>query len=664
MNAPHDGSQAASAWMAEHFDRAQRLSDTGSWEWDIATGNIVWSRQIFRIFGLKPNAFIPSYPAFLERIHPDDREDVKRAVQRAVEGREHYDLEHRIVRLDGTVRTVREQGVVRRGTDGEPVAMLGAVQDVTGLRAAEAASRRSQEMLSSMLRISPEAIVVTDPAARILAFSAGAESMFGYLAEEVIGLNVDRLIPPRLRRNHQGHVEGFAARPCRSLRMHERAEILGLRKNGEEFPAEASLAKLETLDGFAFTTIIRDLSERKATERRLIEAREAAEQAVHAKSSFLANMSHEIRTPLNGVLGVAGALARTELSAKQWEMVHLIETSGRALEGLLSDILDLAKADAGRMSLRAEPFDLNAVICSTFALFRASAAKKAIGFRMSIADEVRDHFLGDDLRIRQVLSNLLSNAVKFTEEGEIRLSVSQVHAEPDTCRVRFVVEDTGIGFPPELAETLFERFEQADGSITRQFGGTGLGLAISKALVALMGGTISATAAPARGATFMFELPLRKASNAAAAAPLRRPTPPPPMQPLKILLAEDHPINRLAVQFILDAIPVDLTCVENGHEAVEAAETAGFDLVLMDMQMPVMDGLTAIRRIREREAATGRSRTWICVVTANALDEHRAAATAAGADAFLTKPLDASALISMVVEIAGAAGLAGAAVSA
>lgn len=637
-----------------HLDRAQRLSKTGSWELDLASGDMTWSAQMFRIFGLSPQVSAPTYLEFLERVHPEDRAFVEQRVQRAIEGTEAYALDYRIVRPDGGFRIVHAQGEVERGPDGHPVSALGAVQDVTDLRATEAASRRSQEMLASMLKISPEAIVVTDSAGRILLFSDGAEAMFGYSAGEVVGLRIEHLMPARYRQNHHRHVEGFAAGAVPGLRMHERSEVRGLRKNGEEFPAEASLAKLETADGFAFTTVVRDLSERNATELRLIEAREQAERANLAKSTFLANMSHEIRTPLNGVLGVASALARTVLSAKQAEMVHLIATSARALEGLLGDILDLTKIDAGRVSVRAEPFHLNALVGDTFELFRASAAEKGVGFQMSIAEDSCRHFRGDDLKIRQVLSNLLSNAVKFTDRGEIGLSVAEMTCDETSCRIRFVVEDTGVGFPPEIAPSLFERFEQADGSITRRFGGAGLGLAISKSLVELMGGTISAASTPDRGSTFTFELPLQRAP-AQAAVDTFQSQPPPPLngEPLRILLAEDHPINRLTVELILDTLHVELTCVENGQEAIAAAEVQAFDLIFMDMQMPVMDGLTAIRHIRGREAAGGGKNVPICVLTANAMPEHREQAKDAGANAFLTKPIDAGALISLVQGVSG-----------
>jgi PAS domain S-box-containing protein len=646
-------SNAAHAMLAQQLDRAQRLANAGSWVWDIVSNDLVWSDQLFRIFGLSQDVFAPTYPGFLERVHPDDRALVAQRIQRAIEGAEAYTLDYRIILPDGSVRIIHEQGAVDCDPSGQALRMLGAALDITSLRAAETASRRSQEMLASMLKISPEAIIITDLAARILLFSAGAEAMFGYSAEEAIGLTVEHLMPARFRKGHKGHVRGFAAAARPALRMHERSEIFGLRKNGEEFPAEASVSRLETADGFAFTTIVRDLSMWKSSELLLVGAREQAERANLAKSTFLANMSHEIRTPLNGVVGIAGALARTELSAKQSEMVQLIETSGRALEGLLGDILDLAKVDAGHISVRAEPFDLNAVVQDTFALFRARAADKGVGFTMSIAEEACGHFCGDDLKIRQILSNLLSNAVKFTDQGEVRLFVAAPMCSEKGCRIRFIVEDTGIGFAPEIARRLFARFEQADSSITRQFGGAGLGLAISKSLVELMGGAISALSTPGRGSTFMFELELpRSAIEATADTVSSQAAAPLTTGPIRILLAEDHAVNRRVVELILDTLPVELTSVENGSEAVAAAEAQAFDLIFMDMQMPVMDGLTAIRLIRAREAVGGAASVPICVLTANAMPTHREEAEVAGADAFLTKPVDAGELISLVLEIA------------
>lgn len=637
--------------LIQHFDRAQRLSNAGSWEWDMVTDVIVWSAHIYRIFGLRPYEFQPTYPAFLARVHPDDRDLVEGRVQRAIEGIEPYDIEHRIVLPDGAIRLVREIGEVEYAEDGRPLKMLGAVQDITELRVIETASRRNAEMLATMLRLSPEAVIVTDEAGRILQFSAGAEAMYGYRAVEALGLGIDQLIPEPFRIEYQRMVEGCLAGEVNSIRMHERTPIYGLRKGGERFPAEASIAM--TGDGFTITAIVRDLTELQAAEARLNEARIKAENANQAKSNFLANMSHEIRTPLNGVLGVASALARSVLSARQQKMVALIEKSGRALDGLLSDILDISSIDQGRTKLRVEPFDLGASVDEVVALFSASAAQKGVGLSLEIDDPARACYQGDDLRIRQILSNLLSNAVKFTESGQIAVAVSTMDRDDDRRRVRFTVQDTGIGFGPDDTRQLFERFEQADRSITRPFGGTGLGLSICRSLTELMGGWISADSTPGQGSRFTFDLPLRPVFAEARPEPDAEGGLQAQDVRGRILMAEDHQINQLTVQMILEDLPVDVVCVENGEQAVDAAGRDDWDLILMDMQMPVMDGLTAIRLIREHEASAGRRRRPICVVTANAFPEHRAASDAAGADHFLPKPITASALVALVREHLG-----------
>jgi signal transduction histidine kinase/ActR/RegA family two-component response regulator len=395
--------------------------------------------------------------------------------------------------------------------------------------------------------------------------------------------------------------------------------------------------------------VLRNIDQAKRAEMNLQRARDAAEAANRAKSEFLANMSHEIRTPLNGVMGVASALGRTELSASQREMVGLIASSAETLESLLSDVLDLARIESGRLELKAEDFDLAQSVRDVAALFEPSARAKRLELEVDISPEAAGVYVGDAPRIRQVISNLVSNAVKFTAEGRVRIGVT-VEAYDGAAAVMLSVSDTGIGFDAEAAARLFERFEQADGSITRRYGGTGLGLAISRSLAEAMGGRLSAVSAPGEGSTFTCALPLRRSSASAVATPSE------PaddvavvdLGQLRVLLAEDHPTNRRVVELILNAAGVDLTCVENGAEAIDVWAMGRFDLILMDMQMPVMDGLTATQAIRAREARDGLPRTPIYSLTANAMPEHARASAAAGADGHLTKPISAEALLQTV----------------
>ena len=406
--------------------------------------------------------------------------------------------------------------------------------------------------------------------------------------------------------------------------------------------------------------VARDVTERLAFEAEIRAAKQAAEAANQAKSDFLANMSHEIRTPLNGVIGVVDALAQTTLTPAQQEMVGLIASSGVTLERLVSDILDLSKIEAGRLEIETRVFDLRDELTGLVDLYQARAQEKGLSFHAQFGERVRGEFHGDSTRIRQVLGNLLSNAVKFTGTGEVRLAIQVVEAKGAPAQVSFEVSDTGVGFDAEAAAGLFQRFSQADTTITRRFGGTGLGLAICKALVEMMGGEITAWSEPGRGSRFRVTLPLARHQTLETYDAGPRPVGPgvgpgndalTAEAALRILLAEDHPTNQKVVALILAPYGVELVIVENGALAVEAARNGGFDLVLMDMQMPVMDGLAATRAIRRSEQERpGRAPVPIVMLSANAMAQHRLDALAAGADLHLAKPVTAAALVAGIAE--------------
>jgi PAS domain S-box-containing protein len=406
--------------------------------------------------------------------------------------------------------------------------------------------------------------------------------------------------------------------------------------------------------------VLRNIDREKRAERAMAKALEAAEAANRAKSEFLANMSHEIRTPLNGVMGIASVLARTDLAPAQREMVDLIGASAHTLEALLSDVLDLARIESGRLELRDEAFDLAEALRLVTGLFEARAKDKGLAFKAVISPAARAMVRGDVIRLRQIASNLLSNAVKFTDEGKVSVHVEAERRE-GALRMRLSVVDTGVGFDAEVGQRLFKRFEQADGSITRRFGGTGLGLAISKSLADAMGGALRATSTPGKGAVFQLELDLpcveAEAAIARDAGPAADAEPRASLdRPLRVLLAEDHPTNRKVVNLILEAIGAQCVNVENGQEAAQAAAQDDFDLILMDMQMPVMDGLSAIVAIRAQERRDGRPRTPILALTANAMAEDANSSISAGADGHLTKPIAAEKLIAAIHQAQEAAG--------
>jgi signal transduction histidine kinase/NO-binding membrane sensor protein with MHYT domain/CheY-like chemotaxis protein len=402
-------------------------------------------------------------------------------------------------------------------------------------------------------------------------------------------------------------------------------------------------------------TVCTDITDLKNDARALAEARDAAQAANSAKSQFLANMSHEIRTPLNGVIGLAQALARTPLSSQQEEMLGLIQSSGQTLQVLLSDILDLARVESGRLELARDTFHLGRAVREAAQLYETSAREKGLQFFVEVAPEADGWIVGDVVRIKQILTNLVSNAVKFTGTGFVSLTAAPGPDRNGGPTLRFSIEDTGIGFDSETRERLFSRFEQADGAITRRFGGSGLGLAISRQLAEMMGGDLDCESEPGGGSAFMLTIPFEAAKTPAIAPDIIAEPSDRDSTVIRVLLADDHPVNRKVVEMILAQANVDMTSVENGAEAVEACRDGDFDIVLMDMQMPVMDGLTATREIRLHEAAMGLARTPIVMLTANALAEHIASAEAAGADRHLAKPFDAAELLQLVTTLPHAA---------
>ena len=514
--------------------------------------------------------------------------------------------------------------------------------------------------LATFFEVSLDMLCIRDSALRFVKVNQAWTTALGYSIADLEGRPMLDFIHPDDAAASHGHMQ----------RIEVDDEVLGFVNRYRH--CDGSYRHLEWRArrvGDLVFGVARDVTERLAIAGEMAAAKAAAEAANRAKSDFLANMSHEIRTPLNGVIGVAAALAQTDLSADQREMVGLIESSGVTLERLVSDVLDLSKIEAGRLDIETRVFDLRHELDGLIEVFRLRADDKGLGFHVEHGEAARGDFLGDSLRLKQILGNLLSNAVKFTASGEVRVAVlvqdPASPAEPSTLVLQ--VEDTGIGFAPSFADQLFQRFSQADGAITRQFGGTGLGLSITRALAELMGGEVQATSQPGQGACFRVTLPLARCrpvadhdaqrGQALASPPPADARPHERLAALRVLLAEDHPINQRVVHLILNPFGVQLTVVENGVQAVAAFAAETFDVVLMDMQMPVMDGLAATRAIRAHEAETpGRRPTPIAMLSANAMRQHQDDACAAGADRHIAKPVTAQTLVGGLLELLDAAG--------
>jgi two-component system, sensor histidine kinase len=403
----------------------------------------------------------------------------------------------------------------------------------------------------------------------------------------------------------------------------------------------ALLGELQTYEG-----------ERRHTMSELTGARDAAQEANLVKSQFLANMSHEIRTPLNGVLGMAQVLAASELNPTQAEQLDVIQKSGATLLSVLNDLLDLSKIEAGRMDLEAAAFDIVEVAQGAYATFTSMANASGVSFSMTIDEEAAGLWRGDSVRVRQVLYNLISNALKFTSEGEVQVTIDSASSASGKD-LMIAIRDTGIGIAPEALATLFDKFVQADNTMTRRFGGTGLGLTICKQIVELMGGTIAVESVSGEGSTFRVRLPLPWLGPVFAlpAPPAAEDQlPETSLEGLRVLAAEDNATNQLVLKTVLHSLGVQPVVVENGRLAVEAWAQEPFDLILMDVQMPEMDGVAATLEIRRREAKTG-EHIPVVALSANVMKHQVAEYLAAGMDAHLAKPINVAQLYDALLAV-------------
>ena len=393
-------------------------------------------------------------------------------------------------------------------------------------------------------------------------------------------------------------------------------------------------------------TEVERTAEAKEQERR---AKLEAERASLAKSQFLANMSHEIRTPMNGVLGMTDVLLRTPLAGRQLEIAQTIRSSGKALLEILNDVLDLSRIEAGRIDLRIAPFDVARMVRDAADLFREQAAEKGVALDVTVDQDCLWTLAGDQVRLRQIVLNLVGNAVKFTEQGRIVVTLESAGERDGLRDVRISVQDSGVGIAPEAMQRVFQPFEQADGSITRRFGGTGLGLSISRQLSELMGGQIALTSTLGKGTTATLALRL---------APAAAPAPPPadasqsrPLVGTRVLLAEENPVNRLIAIEYLQEFGCAVDVVECGRSALAAAESTVYNVILMDCQLPELDGLALTKRIRAFEHAHGRRRVPIVALTAQAYPEYRASCLEAGMDEHLAKPYEQDDLATCIVNV-------------
>jgi PAS domain S-box-containing protein len=545
-------------------------------------------------------------------------------------------------------------------------------------------AQETQRRLTDIIDFLPDATLVIGRDGRVIAWNKAIEAMTGISSGQMLGKgNYEYAIPFYGERRpilidlvygSQEEVEqGYGQLQRYGSTLVGEAFVPGLQGGGRCLLATASLLRDARDNPVGAIEIIRDITDRKRAEEELRQAKEAAEAATQAKSAFLAMMSHEIRTPMNAIIGMSGLLMDTELTPDQRDLAETIRNSGDALLTIIDDILDFSKIEAGKMALEQRPFDLRACVASALDLMKLKAAEKGLELAYDIASDVPKAIIGDVTRLRQVLVNLLGNAVKFTEQGEVVVTVNRYidrlgigtlvggtvasnglpvvgtdqSTNPPIYHLLFSVRDTGIGIPPDRLDFLFQPFTQADESTSRRYGGTGLGLAVSKRLAELMGGAMWAKSAGAgQGSTFHFTIaaePAPAIGPPAAARPALDPTTA-SQHPLRILLAEDNPINQKLALRLLAQMGYQADVAANGIEVLHALERQLYDVILMDVHMPEMDGLEATRAVCARWPAAQRPR--IVAMTANAIQGNREMCLEAGMDDYLAKPIRVHELVT------------------
>jgi PAS domain S-box-containing protein len=535
--------------------------------------------------------------------------------------------QHSRAYCDTTISPIRDR-------DGAVIRLLATARDVTQ-------EVETQGFLKTVIQLLPSPLTVKNVEdGRYVLINRAAEDAFGIVADEAMGKTTREILSSTIA---QRLVEG-EAKVLRTGEMHVSEEKVGYGDDSApRYFLTKTLATYDDVGARHLITLGEDVTARKSAAASLRVALEQAERASLAKSSFLANMSHEIRTPMNGVVAGADLLAKHPLPEASRELVGIIRNSAVMLERLLGDILDLARIEAGRVTVEEQPFHLGDLLRAVEDSSRLAMSEKPVDFTVTVLPELDAVVIGDPVRLRQVLVNLISNGAKFTERGAVSLTAYR----DDDGAVRFCVADTGIGFDEGEKARIFERFQQADASITRRFGGSGLGLSISRELVALMGGELDCDSRPREGAQFWFSLPLpRTAAQTCVGADADTLE---SERAVRILLADDHPTNRRVVELML-ADAAEVVSVENGREAVQAFLDGPIDVVLMDVQMPVMDGLSAVREIRRIEVERGSARAPIIMLTANAGDEHVAASRGAGADLHIEKPITSALLFAAIAK--------------
>ena len=556
-----------------------------------------------------------------------------------------------IKRIRTALITSRELSAERK------IAIKQLSQEIAEREQVERHLRLSESKLSSIFKSVPEAIVVADSRGHIVQCNDATAAIFDYPMDALMGQRVNMLMAEAEQGRHDQYMDRYLSTGEKRL-MNQPRVLQGRRRDGSLFPVRLTISETRLDNEHFFIGVMQDFTAIQSAQDLLVEAKNKAEQANRMRGEFLANMSHEIRTPMNGIVGMTELALDTTHPAQQKEYLVLARDSANHLLQIINEILDFSKIEAKALELELLEVSPAQLVRHTVRSLEQLARAKQIDLQLFTEPDVPDLLWLDPVRMRQVLTNLIGNAIKFTDQGGVTVRTELLPSEEaKTALLRISVADTGIGFDPERTEALFSPFTQADGSVTRSFGGTGLGLAITRSLLQLMGGFITAEGRPGKGATFVATLPVRRvlqptlpkdsAPTAQTTFTSSRDT---EAHACSVLLVEDHEINRKLAEIMLQRMGCRYATAADGQQALDSLAQERFDVVLMDVMMPVMDGLTALRQLRAREAQ-GQQRTPVLMVTAHAMTGDKERFIAAGADGYVSKPMSQASLQKEILRV-------------